>query len=259
MKRILIGLLCCLALLAFTDASLPLQAQTTYQVSPVPFYRFRVSNTNLGFLYTASFQEGANAGFTPDGVLHNSNGVIGYIVVPPVANATPVNGQGLQPLHRWRVIESGRAYWYLSPFYSTLGGNYTYEGIAGYTFNLYDNNHPGFTFTAFYSQSYGYWFALDGERQPDASVDYSPYLPPPSNCQFQYINPANGLYYCSTYRNHGSICKLLPGPSGSFTFTTPPPPPPPPPPGSCNAGQGVRNKCAQLGGFWDEDCCCCSY
>lgn len=256
MKRIMVSLLACLALLSFSDTARPLQAQTTSVVSPVPFYRFRVSNSNLGYLYTASFQEGMNAGYTPDGVLHNSNGIIGYIVVPPTANSTPVSGQGLQPLHRWRVVENGRTYFYLNPGYGTNGGNYTYEGIAGYTFNLNDNTHPGFTFTAYYSQRYGYWFALDGERRPDASVEYSPWLPPPSNCQFQITDPATGLYYCTTYANHGSICKLMVNSGGAFSFTTPPPPPPP---GPCNVGQGIKNKCAQLGGFWNDETCSCEY
>ena len=260
MKRILIGLFCCLVLLSFGSSLRPLQAQTTSFVSPVPFYRFRVSNTNLGYLYTASFQEGINAGFTPDGVLHNPDGVIGFIVVPPATNATPVDGQGLQPLYRWRVIESGRAYYYLSPFFTTtLGSNYTFEGIAGYTFNLNDTSHLGLVFTAYYSQSYGYWYGLNGEKVPDASVEFSPFLPPPSGCQFLYVNPATGLYYCSTYRNHGSICKLMANSSGSFAFTTPPPPPPPPPPGSCDASQAIKSKCSQLGGFWDDETCSCQY
>jgi hypothetical protein len=258
MNRILVSLLCCLALLSFSNASLPLQAQTTSQVPAVPFYRFRVSDTNLGFLYTASFQEGTNAGFTPNGVNNDPNGIIGFIVVPPTPNSTPVDGQGLQPLYRWRVVEDGRLYYHITPWLGTNGSNYTLEGIVGYTFNLHDNTRPGLVLNAWYSQSYGYWYALIGERQPDASFDFSPFLPPPDNCQFLYTNPANGLRYCSTYRDHGSICKLLQNQGGSFTFTTPPPPPPPSP-GPCNAGAGVRSKCAQLGGFWDDECCCCQY
>jgi hypothetical protein len=37
------------------------------------------------------------------------------------------------------------------------------------------------------------------------------------------------------------------------------PPPPPPPPGSCNVGQAIKNKCAQLGGWWDDESCSCQY
>ena len=256
MKRLLFRVLCCLALITCAATTLP--AQTTTFVSPVPFYRFRVSDTNLGYLYTASFQEGINAGFTPDGVLHNANGIIGYVVVPPTQDSTPAAGQGLVPLHRLRVIESGRAYWYLTTSLGTYGSNYTYEGIAGYALNLSDPR-SGFTLTAYYSQRYGYWFAIDGERVPDGSFEFGPYGGGPSECQFLYYNPATGLYYCSTYNNHGSIAKLLPNQSGSFQFTTPPPPPPPPPPGSCNAGSGVKAKCAQLGGSWDDESCSCQY
>jgi hypothetical protein len=257
MNRLLLRVLGCLALI--TCAASSLLAQTTTFVSPVPFYRFRVSNTNLGYLYTASFQEGVNAGFTPDGALHNSNGIIGYIVVPPAQNATPNAGQGLVPLHRLRVIESGRAYWYLTTTLGSYGSNYTYEGIAGYAFNLADTTHAGLTFTAYYSQRYGYWFALNGERPPDASLDFSPYGGAPSPCDFVHVNPANGLYYCSSYSNHGAIAKLPQSQIGSFAFTTPPPPPPPPPPGECTAGSGIKAKCSQLGGTWSNESCSCEY
>lgn len=259
MNRLLLRVLCCLALI--TCAATSLLAQTTTFVSPVPFYRFRVSDTNLGYLYTASFQEGVNAGFTPDGALHNPNGIIGFVVVPPTQDSTPVAGQGLVPLHRLRVIESGRAYWYLTTTLGTYGSNYTYEGIAGYALNLSDPR-PGFTLTAYYSQSFGYWFSSGGERVPDAQY-FSPYgYPPPGDCLFVYYDPANGLYYCSTYNNHGSIAKLMWDQSGLFQFTTPappPPPPPPPPPGECTAGAGVIAKCGQLGGTWNYETCSCDY
>jgi hypothetical protein len=252
MKRLLFRVLCCLALI--TCAATSLWAQTTTFVSPVPFYRFRVSDTNLGYLYTASFQEGINAGFTPDGVLHNSNGIIGYVVVPPAQNSTPAD-TGLVPLHRLRVIESGRAYWYLTTSLGTYGSNYTYEGIAGYAFNLSDPR-PGLTLTAYYSQRYGYWFAVAGERVPDASPEFSPYGYPPADCQFTYYDFATGLYYCSSYNNHGSIAKLMQDQSGSFQFTTPASGGTG---GSCTAGSGVKSKCAQLGGFWDDESCSCQY
>ena len=257
MKRLLFRLSCCVALI--TGATTSLLAQTTTFVSPVPFYRFRVSNTNLGYLYTTSFQEGINAGFTPDGVQHSADGAIGFVVVPPTQDSPPVAGQGLVPLHRLRVIESGRAYWYLTTSLGTYGSNYTYEGIAGYAFNLTDP-HPGLTLTAWYSQSYGYWFAVDGERVPDSSFLFGQFGPLPSNCQFQYIDPATSLYYCSTYRNHGSIAKLMQNQfAGSFAFTTPPPPPPPPPPGSCTASVSIKSKCSLLGGIWNDETCSCDY
>jgi hypothetical protein len=180
------------------------------------------------------------------------------MVVPPTTTSTPVAGQGLQPLYRWRVVQDGRTYYHITPFLGTNGEGYTLDGIIGYTFNLFDTTRPGFELKAWYSQRYGYWYALIGERQPDASFDF---FPGTSSCddRFTYTNPTNGLLYCSTYRDHGSICKLLQSPGGSFAFTTPPPPPPPPPPGSCNASLAIRSKCAQLGGSWDDECCCCSY
>jgi hypothetical protein len=255
MKRILVGFLCCFALLSFSNASLPIEAQTTTQVSATPLFRFRISNDDLGFLYTANFQEGQNAGYTPFGVSGNTNGIIGFIVVPPTTSSTPVAGQGLQPLYRWRVVEDGRTYYYITPFLGTNGSNYTLEGIIGYTFNLFDSTRPGFVLNAWYSQRYGYWYALIGERQPDSSFDFSE-----GDCgdRFIYTNPVNGLLYCSTYRDHDSICKLLQSSGGLFTFTTPAPPPPPPP-GGCSASTATKSKCAQLGGSWDDECCCCSY
>lgn len=251
MKTILFRVLCCLALVM--GAATPLLAQF---VSPVPFYRFRVSNNDLGFFYTTNFQDGVNRNYAPHGANGNSNGVIGFIVVPPTTSSVPVDGQGLQTLFRWHVNQDGRHYWYITPFPSTHGSDYTFEGNLGYTFNLNDPR-PGLVVTAFYSQRYGYFFALDGERLPDASFDFFPGTGP-SNCPFVYTNPANGLNYCSTYNNHGAICKLLTGPSGSFEFTTPPPPPPPPP-SSCSASPAIKSKCAQLGGSWSDEMCTCEY
>lgn len=255
MKRFLFSVLCCLVLA--TAGAETLLAQTTTFVSPTPLYRFRVSNTNLGYLYTTSFAEGVNAGYTPDGAQHNANGILGFIVVPPTQDSTPVAGQGLQTLHRWRVVQGNRLYWYVTPFPSTHGSGYTYEGIMGYTFSLNDPR-VGFTLTAWYSQDFGYFFGINGEKPPDASPELSPFLPPPEPCEFTHINPATGLYYCSSYSNHGNICKLLPNNFGTFQFTTPLPPPPPPP-SSCNVSTAIKAKCSQLGGSWSDETCTCEY
>jgi hypothetical protein len=60
-----------------------------------------------------------------------------------------------------------------------------------------------------------------------------------------------GYPYYNGFLYHGAPCYLPQG--GQFSWDPPPPPPP------CNASQALKNKCAQLGGWWDDETCSCQY
>jgi hypothetical protein len=103
----------------------PAVGQQPVQVAPQELYRFRISNTNLGYSLSALYQESIRDGLTYDGV-------VGGIYRPP-AGYTPDPASGLVPLHRWTVVENGwRVYTHHSIYYTTQPSNYTYNGILGY-------------------------------------------------------------------------------------------------------------------------------
>ncbi len=98
---------------------------------PVELYRFRVSNTNLGYFLTPNYSEGINNGYAPDGVA-------GFIFVPEFG-FEPTN-PGLQPVKAWRVSENGRIYYYYSAFPQTISDpNYTLLGTLGYMYSYGQN------------------------------------------------------------------------------------------------------------------------
>jgi len=150
-----------LAVLTFFSFSTPLvEAQSQVYFQPVELYRFRVSNTNLGYFLTPYYSEGINKGFTYDAVA-------GFIYIPAFG-FTPTN-PGLRAVHQWRVIQNGREYYYYSPNFRTLGSDYTYQGIRGYMYDPSLNevmvptigggsmSFPLYKVQGCYSQTYGYW------------------------------------------------------------------------------------------------------
>jgi hypothetical protein len=221
MKKIsrALSIVCLLAVSVLAGAQ-SATAQSQY-VSPVPFYRFIVSNVNLGTLLTANYSEGVNSNF-----LYYPFPETAGIVLPPASGWTPTPGQGLLPLYRWRVHQDNRWYFYYSIYYSSHGSGYTYEGVSGYVLPP-DNSFGGINLVADYSQTRGFYFRL-----PNESI--------PGNTGNQF-----GFNY------QGVICNLPQG--GSYSFDPPPPPP------SCNPSSSLVSKCAQLGGYWDYDSCSCQY
>lgn len=216
---------CLLALLAISGVETKVQAQSQL-VTPVPFNRFIVSNVDLGTLLTANYAEGANLNF-----LYYPFPEQADIVLPPAAGWTPAPGQGLLPLYRWKVSQNGRIYYYYSVYYTTLGSDYTYEGVAGYVLPA-DGSYGGIALACDYSQSRGYYFSIRSATTPIEPI--------PGNSGNQH-----GFNY------HGITCRLPQG--GTYSFNPPPPPP------ACSAGSGVIRKCSQLGGYWDFETCSCQY
>lgn len=187
----------------------------TVTVNPVPFHRFIVSNQNLGHFLSANFLEGQGY---PYNYASQPFPYQAEILVCP-SGYNPQAGQGLVALHRWQVDQRPRIYYYYSIYYSNLGSDYRYQGVAGYVKPA--GSGPGTTPLNFwYSQYYGYYFTLDGEYPPGYSFTY-----------------------------HGVPFNLLQG--GSYVCETPPDP--------CAGFEAERDYCWMNGGNWNNYNCTCSY
>jgi hypothetical protein len=185
-------------------------AQSQVYVYPTQLYRFRISNTNLGYLLTPSYSEGVSHGYT-----HEKT--VGSIYVPPAGfvPSTP----NLVPIHQWTVIQNGRAYTYYSYVYFNAPSNYTYDGVRGYMFaptlqSITLSPFPGFPQTyllhrlrAYYSESKGFWFGT-GDPLATNPVTYINENPP-NNSGFVF---------------QGITATYLPSPYGTCPGCTPPPP-----------------------------------
>jgi hypothetical protein len=260
MKKNFARLFLCLTLFTiFGVASAPSASGQSGQifVQPTPLYRFQVSYWDGGHLLTANYQEGPANGYTFDPFNYPTVDGLGIYVPPPGYTADP--SSGLVPLHRWTVIQNGwRTYFYYSTYYSNLGGDYHYNGIAGWVFTPGRTSlfNPAFTqplplhqLSVWYSQDLGFWNGY-------GTYPGNPVEPPPNRSGKR------------PYYDQGVIAALPPAcaqppPPGSLgcapyaqAFN---PPPPPPPPGSCNTPQWIRNKCVQQGGWWDDETCSCQY
>ena len=188
-------------------------------VPPVDFHRFIVNNSELGTLLTTNFQEGVNLNFASYPFPQTAK-----IAVPPAAGWTPTPGQGLIPLYRYHITQNGRIYYgYFNGL--NFGSGYTFQGIAGYVLPG-NGSFGGIPLQAYYSQTKGYFYTVGNEV--------------PIGYPFQF-----GFAY------HGSPCYLPQG--GQFSWDPPPPEP------ECNASLALRSRCARLGGFWDDECCCCQF
>jgi len=186
-------------------------------VQATPFHRFITQNATLGHFLTANFSEGTG---NPYNYAYQPFPYQADIVVGP-SGYTPRAGQGLVPLYRWQVDERPRIYYYYSTYYSNLGGNYRFQGVAGYVFPA---GGPGTPLHFWYSQSYGYYYTLSGEYPP-----------------------------CCTFSYHGVPFNLPQG--GSFIFD----PPPDPCPGmeaqrdECFATGGMWNNTSCFCNYFDDD------
>jgi hypothetical protein len=233
-------------------------------VQPTRVYRFEVSYWDGGHLLTGIYSEGPanNYTFEPIAISIPSGGYVGMYVPP--AGYTPDPSSGLVPLHRWTVIQNGwRTYYYYSVYYSNPGSDYHYNGIAGWVFPPQTTQsrfgQPLHQLSVFYSQDLGFWNGYGG-------------------IGFGYVEQPPNRPGKRSYVYQGVIASLPPAirdpqfppvpdigfiPSAwDVTFYPPlasPPPPPPPPSGSCNVPLATQNRCAQLGGWWDNASCTCQY
>ncbi len=218
MKRTL-RKLACLALLITAVWSISLQnafAQRYIQVNPTPFHRFIVTWQALGHFLTANFSEGSGY---PYNYAYQPFPAQADIVVCP-AGYNPSPGQGLYALHRWQVDQRPRIYYYYSIYYSSHGSNYRYQGVAGYV--LAPNDYRGTPLHFWYSQSYGYYYTLNGEYPPGYTFSYH---------GVPFNLPVGGTYQCEQ----------------------------PPPP--CEGMEEQIMECDSRGypWYWDYGSCTCQY
>jgi hypothetical protein len=265
MRRFFSRFFLCLLLLPLICITPPQTAQGQSSgpifVSPTALYRFRISNTDGGYFYTPSYQQGINAGYSFEGPMQDgTGGIIGIYAVGE--GYTPDPAAGLTPLYQWTVVEDGwRVHTYLSTYLSnTLGSNYHFNGIRGYVFpfdvDTHTYNPPGqepLTVTlgklsAWYSQPLGYWYG-GGKIGSGYTLEPSP---------------------DSTYVYQGAICSMPKAVTGTAPFPCQQCdlqqshftdvlfyPPAPPPPSSCDSTQAQA--CFDGGGSWDSNSCSCSY
>jgi hypothetical protein len=250
-------------------ASLPASAQSNpVFVTPTSLYRFEVSYWDGGHLLTGIYQEGPANGYTFDSISYPSFDAVG-IYVPP-AGYTPAPSSGLVPLHRWTVIQNGwRTHYYYSTYYTQQPSDRYYNGIAGYVFPPGTTEHH-FTgvdgngtidfvaslhqLSVWYSQDLGFWNGYGAYGY--GFVELPPNRSGKGAYAYQGIIAALPVAQADPQfprqpplETHG----------WDVLFNPPPPPPPPPPSGSCNASLALKNKCSQLGGFWDDESCSCQY
>lgn len=235
-----------------TASTLDVSAQTSpIIVQPTAIYRFQISYSDGGHLLTTNFQEGSANGYTFDPFNLPSFDGMG-IYVPP-AGYTPDSSTGLVPLHRWRVVQNGwRVYFYYSTYFAEHGSDYHYEGIIGYVFTpdriiisnpAFPQPLPLYPLSIWYSTDLGFWngyntFPGSPVEQPPNRSGKAAYLP-------QGLIASLPLTCVDPQFPQSHICAY------GMPFN------PPPPPATCNVAQSVKNKCNQLGGYWDDETCSC--
>ena len=189
----------------------------TQCTAPVDFHRFIVNWYTLGTFLTANYNEGAARGYA----YYPFPGPM-KIALPPGAGWTPVPGQGLQPLYRYRIVQGSRTYY---GYFNGLayGSGYYYEGIAGYTLPGY-GQYGGVPLHAWYSQSKGYFYTQGFYEQPYGGVG----------------NGSFSDHYYPAYMPDGA----------SYCWNPPPP--------ACS-NPGAEEECYINGGVWNTSNCTCSY
>jgi hypothetical protein len=193
-------------------------AQDTISVQATPLYRFITQNATLGHFLTSNYSEGSccpyNYAYQP--FPYEAD------IVPVVPGYTPRDGQGLLPLYRWQVDQRPRIYYYYSIYYANHGSGYTYQGVAGYVLPN-SGAFGGTPLNYWYSQSYGFYYTLNGEYPPCCTFSYQ---------GVQYNLPVGGTYLFDKI---------------------------PEPPDPCPGMDADRQDCAINGGTWDDSTCSCQY
>ena len=211
-KTTSITLLCLASLLVISNSA---SAQDTISVQAVPLHRFITQNATLGHFLTPNFSEGTgfpyNYAYQP---------FVGQAdIVPLVPGYAPRANQGLIPVHAWQVDQRPRIYYYYSIYFGSHGGDYRYLGVIGYAMAKFDPR--GTPFHYWYSQSYGYYYTVNGEYPP-----------------------------CCTFAYHDYSWHLPVG--GTFLFDRIPEPEDP-----CDGLDDQRNFCWAQGREWDPEQCFC--
>ncbi|HYN83897.1 MAG TPA: hypothetical protein VER32_01505 [Pyrinomonadaceae bacterium] len=195
-----------------------------------------------------SLAAGQNLGYTNEGTIVHvfPESVQGGIIPPQPPGYTPAPGNPLIPIYQWRVVQSGRTYYYYSGPSFSGGPGYYFEGQLGwvlpanYDGSARDQNGRqilGAPVAYYYSTSKGYWYTTQ-EPNPLLGICY------PDGCN-------------TTYSFQGVGFQLPTWDPGAFqnppSFTFLPPPPPP----SCDPVD--EQACYNFGGSWDASTCSCNF
>ncbi len=233
---------------------LPSANAQTANTPPATLYRWRVSGPNYGYMLHQSLSAGQNLGYVNEGSVYD-NPFIPWqtgIIPPQPPGYTPAPGNPLIPIYQWRVVQSGRTYYYYSGPNFGGGPGYYYEGQLGWVLPANyqqgsataQNGQPiyGVNVNYYYSTSKGYWYT---NRRPENGGAAPGSFPDAQN-------PAN-----STYVFQGVGFQLPAWDPNSFqsppTFSFLPPPPPP----SCDPVD--EQACYNNGGSWNSSTCSCNY
>jgi hypothetical protein len=238
--------------MALANLAMPSGASAQQQpifYPPYELYKFHMGSTN-GFFYTPWYSQGANAGYSFQGPVPSSGVATGGIYPNPQNGYTPAPSTGLTPLYQWWVIQGFRSYTHLTIWLGSNGSGYHFNGVVGYVYppstTVDPFGNPTRKISAWYSQSYGYWYGIGEPGDPDIEF-------PPNGTYawhgvvFRLPSPtlATGPYRCQPYG--GIFC------TGESLAQYDPPPPPP----ECDLYQ--EQSCYNSGGWWDSVSCSCNY
>lgn len=230
------------------------KAQSGTFATPVTLYRWRVHNSNLGYMLHQSLAAGQNLGYTNEGSVFQTflpGAPVAGIIPPQPPGYTPAPGNPLIPIYQWRVVQGGRTYYYYSGPSFGGGPGYYFEGQLGWVLpanyqqgsatSTNGRQIRGAAINYYYSTSKGYWYTTFRPEVPQAvNVCF------PDGCtNSSYVFQGVGFQ--------------LPTWDESVPFDGPPefvflPPPPPP---SCDPVD--EQACYNMGGSWDPSTCSCNY
>jgi hypothetical protein len=222
------------------------------------FYRFRVSNSSLGYMLTGIPERGTNLNYSNEGSVALAKPGAG-IVLPPAANYTPAAGEPLVPLYQWRVVQGSRTYYYYATQILSLGSNYYFEGLVGYVlpsdFPDQQQRSDGTVLFStplnyYYSQSYGYWYTVWRPELGGSPECFPDRCNPDTSFRFQGV----GFKLPTQTSFIGDPNCLSFNGCPRFLFNPPPPPPPPP---TCDPEE--QQACISDGGRWRSSTCSCVY
>lgn len=222
--------------------------------TPSTLLRFRVSNSNLGYMLTGIPERGSNLGYVNEGSVaapfHPSG-----IVHPPAPDYTPAASEPLVPLYQWRVVQSGRTYYYYATTIHSVGSNYYFEGLVGYVLpagydpQTHQRKLANVAINYYYSQRYGLWYTA---TRPDIELGSCfPDTCTKSATSFRF----QGVGFKIPIWSEGPFCDpVLNSCPPVFMFDPPPPPPPPP---TCDPWE--EQSCYYQGGWWNSNTCSCDF
>lgn len=219
-------------------------------------YRWRVSNTNYGYMLHQSLAAGQNLGYYNEGSVFQTffpSSDRAGIIPPQPPGYVPAPGNPLIPIYQWRVVQNGRTYYYYSGPGFGGGPGYYYEGQLGWVLppnfqgGVRDQNGlpvRGTPINYYYSTRYGYWYTSFRPDIPGAVTICFPDACNAGNTTYKFQGVGFQLPVWDTVNQNPP----------EFAFVPPPPPPPPP---TCDGDQ--EQACYNNGGSWDSYNCQCTF